>query len=118
MFHPVGFDPARPTRWDVESYIYAPAMLAAFEGDRVTLKIFVVNGDKHDTTVVDPAGRPQSVRVNIEGETTPDDVTAFDTPRGRQTNVSINLARPGTYEVRCVTRTPSMALYLLALPRR
>lgn len=118
VFHPVGFDPARPTRWDVESYIYAPAMLAAFEGDRVTLKIFVVNGDKHDTQVVDPTGRPQSVRVNIEGETVPADVTAFDTPRGRQSNVSFRLARPGMYEVRCVTHTPSMTLYLLALPRR
>lgn len=118
VFHPVGFDPARPTRWDVESYIYAPAMLVANEGDRVTLKIFVVNGDKHDTTIVDPAGRPTSARVSVPGEVTPTDATAFDTQRGRETSVSFRLARAGMYEVRCVTHSPNMTLYLFALPRR
>jgi plastocyanin len=118
VWHPVGFDPARPGRWDVESYIYAPAMLVANEGERVTLQVFVVNGDKHDTTVIDPMGRPVSVRVSVPGEMTPSDVTAFDTQRGRQTAVSFRLARAGMYEVRCVTHSPSMTLYLFSLPRR
>jgi|GEM_PF-533678 len=123
VYHPVGFDPARPDRWEVESYIYAPASLLAVQGELVTLKIFVVNGDRHLTTVVSPEGRPVPVTYWISGPggtrlEAAAGVTAFDTPRGRESNVSFRVASTGTYRILCGTHGPSMQAQLIVLPRR
>jgi plastocyanin len=123
VYHPVGFDPARPTRWEVESYIYAPASLLAVQGERVTLKIFVVNGDEHVTSVLSPEGRPVPVTYWISGPggarlEAAVGVTTFNTPRGRESNVSFRATSAGTYTILCGSHGPSMQAQLVVLPRR
>jgi len=123
VFHPVGFDPARPTRWEVESYIYSPASLFAVQGELVTLKIFTVNGDEHSTVVQSPEGRPVPVTYWISGPggarlEAAVGVTTFNTPRGRESNVSFRATSAGTYTILCGVHGPSMQAQLIVLPRR
>jgi plastocyanin len=122
VYHPVGFDPARPNRWEVESYIYSPASLYAVEGEQVTLKIFVVNGDEHVATVLGPDGRPVPVAFWVSGPggtrlEAAEGVTTFNSRRGREGNVSFRVTSPGTYTILCVTHEPSMQARLFVLPK-
>ena len=47
---------ATPTRWEVGAYQFNPSAMTVWQGDRVKLVLFVVNGDVHKDHVIDPDG--------------------------------------------------------------
>ncbi|MEK7281531.1 MAG: hypothetical protein AAB037_04170, partial [Chloroflexota bacterium] len=47
-------DKADATKWEVSSYVWQPGAMTVFQGDEVTLRIFIANGDKHTTWIAGP----------------------------------------------------------------
>jgi hypothetical protein len=84
--------------WIAQTYRFDSEFVAAYEGERVILKIFGVNGAEH--------------KIKTEG-LHPD----FFVRRGRLTTISFIAPEPGIYEIHCHTHMPSMTLNLLVLPR-
>jgi len=116
-YYKAGFDPARPTRWDVEAYLFSPSAMAVYQKDQVTLKIFAVNGDNHATYVEGPDGKRVMVKVSVTGVPGEQAVTEFNVQRGRETVVSFSADQKGVYRLVCDTHAPSMVANILALPR-
>jgi plastocyanin len=85
------------TRWEVSAYAWSPSVVVVQQGDRVTLKIFGVNGDTHPSM--------------IEGYN-----IAFTVTRGRLTEVSFVADKAGVFRIICTTHLPHMVGYLIVLP--
>lgn len=96
-------DKSDPTKWEVSSYRWEPGLMTVFQGDRVNLVGFIVNGDKHKTWIEDPTG--QAV------------VKEQTWQRGREYKVSFTADKPGYYILHCDEHDPGMTAYILALPR-
>ncbi len=101
-FYPLGVD-GNPERWGVGAYVWTPASMIAYEGDKINLTIFILNGDKHTTWIEDPDG----------GEATQD----AEMNRGREYKVSFTAGKPGTYVLHCDEHDPTMTAYIQVLPR-
>jgi plastocyanin len=103
-FSPPGeFDADNPAKWQVSSYMYSPAAFVVGEGDSVTLRTFVLNGDNHVTWLEAPDGS------RVSGT----DVTMN---RGRQYEVSFTADQPGYYTWKCADHNPTMSAQILVLP--
>lgn len=102
-FNPVGFDSGNPRNWRVASYVWSPASMIAYQGDTVSLTIFILNGNVHETWVADPDGDPvvQDIEMN----------------RGREYKISFTASKVGTYELICNEHEPTMTGYIQVLPR-
>jgi plastocyanin len=87
-------DKNAPQRWEVSSYLFAPAWVTVRRGDTVALTVFVVNGDEHEVSVMAPDGQ----RV----------VATAKWNRGREYHAEFVAARAGTYQLVCSTHAPSM----------
>lgn len=97
------FDKAQPTRWEVSSYQFNPSAMTVFQGDRVKLVLFVVNGDKHKDSIMDPDG----VMVVAEKEHN----------RGRQYEMTFTADKPGFYALHCDEHKETMYATITVLPR-
>ena len=97
------FDKARPTAWEVSSYQFNPSAMTVFQGDRVKLVLFVVNGNKHKDSVKDPDG----VVVVKEAEHN----------RGRQYTITFTADKAGFYELHCEEHKDTMHASITVVPR-
>ncbi len=103
-FYPAGtVDPERPKRWGVGAYFWMPASMIAYQGDTVSLTLFIVNGNDHETWIEDPSGNPA--------------VQETDMHRGREYKMSFTASRAGTYKLICNEHGESMTGYIQVLPR-
>ncbi len=96
-------DASDATKWEVSSYRFEPGSLTAITGDKVTLLVFIVNGDKHNVWIEGPDGK------ELLGKQTMN--------RGREYKLTLTLAKPGAYRIVCEEHDPTMTAYLWALPR-
>lgn len=96
-------DAANPDKWEVASYVWAPAAMTVFQGDKVTLRTFAVNGDEHKTWVEAPDGKPAVPEQVIN--------------RGREYVLKFTADQVGNYRVLCTTHEPTMTAIITVLPR-
>ena len=96
------FDKADATRWEVSSYQFNPSALTVFQGDRVKLVLFVVNGDKHKDSILDPDG----VTVVKEAEHN----------RGRQYTITFTADKAGFYQLHCEEHKETMHATITVIP--
>ncbi len=97
------YDASNPDKWQVATYVWSPASMVAYEGDKVTLTIFILNGNTHSTWVEDPNGGEATSEVEMN--------------RGREYEVSFTAGEPGVYVLHCDEHDPTMTGYILVLPR-
>ena len=102
-FKPVGFDDANPQNWRVSAYVWTPASMIAFEGDTITLTIFIINGNEHNTWVRGPDGGIAASDIEMQ--------------RGREYTMTFVADEPGTYILTCDEHDPTMTAYIQVLPR-
>lgn len=101
-FDPPGNDPSNPKNWTVETYVWTPGSMTVYEGDRVDLTFFIVNGNKHETWV--------------EGADGAEVVKESEMNRGREYSKSFTASQAGVYRLICNTHEPSMTAYIQVLP--
>ncbi|MDP2645372.1 MAG: hypothetical protein Q8P24_10560 [Desulfobacterales bacterium] len=102
-FTPPGkYDPAKPNKWQVSTYMFNPAAMAVNQGDTVTLRIFVVNGDKHINWVEAPDGTV-AVKEHISN-------------RGREYIITFKAKQAGYYTLRCDHHDPTMRAIIFSVP--
>ena len=96
-------DKADATKWEVSTYVWTPGAMTVLQGDKVTLRIFIVNGDKHTTWVEGPDGS----EVTKEQEQN----------RGREYVLSFTASQVGNYVLHCNEHDPTMHANIMVLPR-
>jgi len=96
-------DKQNPEKWEVSSYMFAPAFVTVRQGDTVKLTVFIVNGDEHEVWVTAPGG--QKVMPNTKWN------------RGREYHVQFVAEKTGAYQLVCSEHPPSMITTFLVLPR-
>lgn len=84
-------------KWNVETYRFDSATVAACRGERVTLKVFGVNAAFHDITM------PQFNRN-------------FRVSRGQLSTVRFVAGKVGIFPIICVTHQPAHRADLVVLP--
>ena len=92
-----------PTKWEVSTYVWSPAAMTVLQGDKVDLRIFIVNGDKHTVWVEGPDGKEV--------------VKEQEQNRGREYIVSFTASQSGTYKLTCNEHDPTMRSVITSLPR-
>lgn len=95
-------DPANPDKWQVASYQFNPSAMTVFQGDRVKLVLFVVNGDIHMDEVIAPDG---SVVVPV-----------VEHNRGRQYTITFTADEVGMYQLVCNTHREAMRAVITVVP--
>ena len=78
--------------------------MTIIQGDHITLKIIVINGDRHVDWIEAPDG----------SEVTEKEVAN----RGREYTISFTAEQAGYYIVHCDEHEPTMRITLLSLPRK
>ncbi len=103
-FKPPGeYDAENPEKWQVSSYMFSPSSFVVVQGDDVTLRTFVINGDEHLSWIEAPDGS------RVDG-------TEVMMNRGRQYAVNFTADQEGYYAWRCADHDPTMSGTILALP--
>lgn len=102
-FNPPGFDSSNPKNWRVATYTFVPGSMIAYEGDRIDLNFFIINGNKHETWVEAPDGSEV--------------VAEWEMNRGREYQKSFTASQPGIYQIICNTHEPTMTASILVVPR-
>lgn len=92
-----------PDRWEVGAYQFNPSAMTVWQGDRVKLVLFVVNGDLHKDHVLDPDG----VEVVAEKEHN----------RGKLYEITFTADKVGMYKLHCMEHKENMAAYITVIPR-
>lgn len=100
---PGAADKNNPQRWEVSSYMFAPAFVTVRQGDKVRVTAFVVNGEEHEVYITGPDG----ARV----------VPATKWKRGREYHLEFTAETPGAYKLLCSNHAPSMNTTFFVLPR-
>jgi len=95
-------DKNAPWKWEVSSYLFAPAFVTVRQGDTVVLIAFVVNGDEHEVSIVAPGG--QKVMAN----------TTWN--RGREYRAQFVAAKSGSYQLVCSNHGRTMIATFVVLP--
>ena len=98
---PGKYDPKNPKKWQVSTYMFNPAAMTVYQGDKVTLRMFVVNGDKHINWVEAPDGSVAS-KEEISN-------------RGREYIVTFTAKQAGYYVLRCDHHDPTMRSVILSI---
>lgn len=96
-------DKADATKWEVSTYVWNPGAITVLQGDEVTLRIFIVNGDKHTTWVEGPDGKEV--------------VKEQEQNRGREYLLTFTAAQVGHYMLHCNEHDPTMNAVITVLPR-
>lgn len=100
---PGEYDVDNPEKWQVSSYFYSPGELVVNQGDEVTLRTFVLNGDVHETWLEAPDGsKVPGAEVTMN--------------RGRQYEVQFTADQAGYYTWICGNHAPTMTAKILVLP--
>ncbi len=97
-----GFDEDNPTDWRVETYIWGPGNMTAFQGDTIDLHTFILNGNSHTVRIEGP-----------DGSTVVEDV---EMNRGRTYNLKFDATQAGVYKLICLTHAPTMTADIVVLP--
>jgi plastocyanin len=84
--------------------MFSPAAMTVTQGDEVTLRTFVVNGDEHTVWVEAPDGS----RV-VENDVM---------NRGREYQITFTADQAGYYILHCNEHAPTMSANILALPNQ
>ena len=82
------FPPDATGKWSVETYRFDSAVVAACQGEQVTLNIFGVNSAYHDISI---AAFNKNFRVN----------------RGMLATTTFKASKPGIFPIICLTHQPS-----------
>lgn len=102
-FKPPGeYDADNPDKWQVSTYMFSPAAMTVAQGDRVTLRTFVINGDEHTVWLEAP-----------DGSTVVSEITMN---RGREYMVEFVADQAGYYTLHCDEHDPTMSATILTLP--
>lgn len=101
-FNPEGFDSGNALNWRVASYVWTPGSMVAYEGDKIDLTFFIINGNEHTTWVEAPDGSDATGEVEMN--------------RGREYEMSFTATEAGTYRLICNNHEPSMTAYIQVLP--
>ena len=102
-FSPPGeFDADNPAKWQVSTYLFSPSALTVSQGDKVVLRIFVINGDKHTVWLEAPDGSGAVSEVLMN--------------RGREYAVEFTADQVGYYTLHCDEHDPTMSIRILVLP--
>ncbi len=96
-------DKADATKWEVSTYVFSPGAMTVLQGDKVDLRIFIVNGDKHTTWVEGPDGK-EVVKLQVLN-------------RGREYVMTFTASQGGTYKLICTEHAPTMKAVITVLPR-
>src|SRR6266542_6541566 len=80
-------DKTAPQQWEIDSYAFAPGFVIVPQGDTVAVRVFVVNGDKHEVSVLAPDGQVA--------------VPTATWTRGGEYQVSFKAEKAGTYKLSC-----------------
>jgi len=99
---PGEYDPSNPDKWQVSAYFFEPSFVTVVQGDSITLRIFVINGDRHVDWIEAPDG----------SEATHEEVAN----RGREYMISFVAEQAGYYILHCDEHEPTMRMTLLSLP--
>jgi plastocyanin len=99
---PGDYDEENPDKWQVSSYMFSPADMTVMQGDTVTLRTFVLNGDTHAVRLLAPDGSEVG------------DAEVWN--RGREYNLTFTADQAGYYTLICDTHGPTMTTQILALP--
>ena len=99
---PGKYDASNPKKWQVSTYMFNPAAMTVNQGDTVTLRIFVVNGDKHINWVEAPDGTV-AVKEHISN-------------RGREYIITFKAKQAGYYTLRCDHHDPTMRAVIFSVP--
>ena len=97
-----GFDEDNPSDWRVETYIWGPGNMTAFQGDTIDLHTFILNGNSHTVRVEGP-----------DGSTVVEDV---EMNRGRTYDLKFDATQAGVYKLICLTHAPTMTADIVVLP--
>ena len=95
-------DSSKPNKWQVSSYQFNPSALTVFQGDRVKLVLFVVNGDVHKDRIEGPDG-------NIV-------VAEKEHNRGRQYEITFTASEAGIYQLICEEHKEAMRTLITVVP--
>lgn len=101
-FKPPGeYDAENPNKWQVSTYLFSPSAFTVIQGDTVTMRTFVVNGDEHTVELISPDGvLGESIVMN----------------RGREYSFTFTADQAGYYTLHCEEHHPTMSIQILALP--
>jgi len=99
---PGEYDPSNPDKWQVSAYFFEPSFVTVVQGDNITLRIFVINGDRHVDWIEAPDG----------SEATHEEVAN----RGREYIINFVAEQAGYYILHCDEHEPTMRMTLLSLP--
>ena len=99
---PGDYDSSNPNKWQVASYQFNPSAMTVFQGDRVKLILFVVNGNVHKDSIIDPDG-------NIV-------VAETEHNRGRLYEITFNADKAGMYTLRCEEHKENMRAIITVVP--
>ncbi len=102
-FKPPGeYDADNPAKWQVSTYMFSPAAMMVAQGDEVTLRTFVINGDEHTTWIEAPDGSTAASEMVMN--------------RGREYNMVFTASQAGYYTLHCDEHDPTMSATILVLP--
>lgn len=102
-FKPPGeYDADNPAKWQVSTYMFSPGALTIAQGDSVTLRTFVINGDEHTVWLEAPDGSTAVSEVVMN--------------RGREYEFKFTATQAGYYILHCDEHDPTMSATILALP--
>jgi len=96
-------DKNSPHRWEVSSYMFAPAFVTVRQGDEVIVTAFVVNGDQHEVWINAPDGTVVVPKTTWR--------------RGREYEARFVAERAGPYQLLCSGHAPSMTATFFALSK-
>lgn len=96
-------DKADATKWEVSTYVWQPGAMTVLQGDQVTLRIFIVNGDEHKTWV-EGADGSEVVKEQTQN-------------RGREYVLTFSASQVGNYMLHCNNHDPTMHAVITVLPR-
>jgi len=96
-------DKADATKWEVSTYVWSPGAMTVLQGDKVKLRVFIVNGDKHSTWIEGPDGK-EVVKEQVQN-------------RGREYLVEFTASQVGNYALICNQHDPTMRAVITVLPR-
>jgi len=86
-------------KWQVSAYAFTPSTVVVNQGDKVTLRIFGVNGNLHKVYV--ERYSPNIVELN----------------RGRFIDITFTADKAGLFQIVCTNHEPAMRGWLIVLPR-
>jgi plastocyanin len=95
----------------VSAYSWTPSSISANKGDRVTLKIYGVNGGAHPSSI---QGYPEAIFKVFDpnGTLIEEGTGTFGVYRGHTTEVKFTASKVGIFTIGCAAHQPTMDAYL------